>query len=88
MLNNRNMIRKKIAFLNMIKIRKNQKIECHGPDLNQRHPDLQSGVLPSELPWHMDRTRFELVISSTSKRNHTPRPPVLYNIYYLGKTNI
>ena len=25
---------------------------CRGPDLNQRHPDLQSGVLPTELPRH------------------------------------
>ena len=56
--------------------------------MNQRHLDLQSSVLPSELPWHMDRTRFELVISSTSKRNHTPRPPVLYNIICSIKSDI
>ena len=30
---------------------KNKK-RCHVPDLNQRHPDLQSGVLPTELTWH------------------------------------
>ncbi len=27
-----------------------EKYKCRGPDLNQRHPDLQSGVLPTELP--------------------------------------
>ena len=26
------------------------KKECRGPDLNQRHLDLQSSVLPTELP--------------------------------------
>ena len=72
----------------MKKIFKNNKRECHVPDLNQRHLDLQSSVLPSELTWHMDRTRFELVISSTSKRNHTPRPPVLYNIIIFKTSTI
>ena len=72
----------------MKKLTKISKKKCHVPDLNQRHLDLQSSVLPSELPWHMDRTRFELVISSTSKRNHTPRPPVLYNILILEIGNI
>ena len=60
---------------------------CRGPDLNQRHPDLQSGVLPTELPrqlkleFNMGRTRFELVIPSTSRRYHTSRPPAQKYIF-------
>lgn len=63
----------------LLKLKK-MNFKCRGPDLNQRHPDLQSGVLPTELPRQMGPTRFELVITSVSGRYHTPRPRALSSI--------
>lgn len=91
-------IEKNPKFKNSLNLLWNLKTKCRGPDLNQRHPDLQSGVLPTELPRQMGRTRFELVITSVSGRYHTPRPPAqnesilnitlfLYNLFHCRVRN-